>query len=93
MDNATTDGDTAATERPAGPVTIVRARYGGIYEPGFWLAFPLPPNQLPEDWDAGDSECYQFWQEHRDDYGGGDTPSDAYLDLLRRFRMSSGPSE
>ena len=28
------------------PVTIVRARYGGSYEPGEWLAFPLEPYEL-----------------------------------------------
>jgi hypothetical protein len=75
------DGD--ALDRPAGPVTIVAARYGGIYEPGRWLAFPLWPEELPDGWSGGDAECYAFWQEHRD-YGGGDTPTAAYRDLLRR---------
>ena len=35
---------------------------------------------------ASDSQCFSFWQEHQD-YGGGDTPTAAYEDLLRRFRL------
>lgn len=65
------------------PVTIVRARYGGLYEPGEWLAFPLHPEALPEDWNAGDVACSTFWDERRD-IGGGSTPTEAYEDLLRR---------
>ena len=80
------NADATGLEPPAGPVTIVRARYGGIYEPGLWVAFPLQPDRLPDDWDGGDSQCFSFWQEHQD-YGGGDTPTAAYEDLLRRFRL------
>lgn len=65
------------------PVTIVRSRYGGTYEPGVWVAFPLHPEDLPPDWNAGDVLCNRFWQS-RDDIGGGATPDEAYADLLRR---------
>lgn len=54
-------------------VTITRARYGGIYEPGEWLPFPLLPSELPIDWDADDVTCRTFW-ETRHDVGGGHTP-------------------
>jgi hypothetical protein len=64
-------------------VTIVEARYGGIYEPGKWLAFPmLPP--LPEDWNAGDTACMDFWRERGHEVGGGDTPDEALADLRRK---------
>lgn len=65
------------------PVTIVRSRYGGTYEPGDWVAFPTPPESLPSGWDGGDAECARFWQEHPE-FGGGATPSEAYEDLQRR---------
>ena len=29
------------------PVTIMRSRYGGIYEPGRWIAFPQVPAGIP----------------------------------------------
>ena len=64
-------------------MTIVAARYGGIYEPGKWLAFALSPEQLPPEWNAGDAECLAFFTT-RNDVGGGDSPTEAYDDLLRR---------
>jgi hypothetical protein len=67
------------------PVTIVRARYRGVYEPGAWLAFPNHPDRLPGGWDAGDVECASFWAERRDDIGGGESPQEAYDDLKRRL--------
>ena len=64
------------------PVTIVRSRYGGTYEPGRWLAWPLYEDQLPIGWAGGDAECHRFWSEYRRPVGSGDTPQDAYDDLL-----------
>ena len=42
------------------PVTIVTDRYGGTYSKGGWLAFNLPPNELPSESDADDVTCYKF---------------------------------
>lgn len=72
------------------PVTIVRSRYGGIYEPGDWVAFHLSPENLPAEWNAGDAACAAFWQS-RDDVGGGANPNEAYEDLLRRDAMRRPP--
>jgi len=79
------------------PVTIVMARYGGIYEVGRWLAFSSHPDQLPVDWDAGDVLCGKFWgdPQRQAEIGGGDSPQDAYEDLVgkltrRRARLASG---
>jgi hypothetical protein len=63
-------------------VTIVKARYGGIYEPGKWLAFGGGPRDLPQEWDAEDNVCMDFWRERRGEVGGGDTPDEALADLL-----------
>lgn len=65
-------------------VTIVSARYGGIYEPGKWLAFPCWPEAMPEEWNADDGTCMEFWRTRRHEVGGGDTPDEALADLRRK---------
>jgi hypothetical protein len=70
------------TYQGAWPVTIVRARYGGVYEPGDWIAFPLAPDQLPEEWDADDVTCRNFFEERRGQIGGGATLNEALENLL-----------
>ena len=70
------------------PVTTVRARYGGIYEPGVWLAFPSHPDALPIEWDAGDVAS-SYYEDHSHEIGGGSTPDEAYDNLraiMRRRR-------
>jgi len=71
-------------EREPYPVTTVWSRYGGAYEPGKWVAFPMYPDQLPPDWHADDVVCAEFFRERRQDIGGGDSPQEAYDDLVRR---------
>ena len=44
------------------PVTIVLARYGGAYEPGSGLAFPLYEDRLPSGWAGEDLDCGEFWE-------------------------------
>jgi hypothetical protein len=73
-------------EGPTWPVTIVRTRYSGTYEPGVWVAFPLHSRELPEDWDAGDVACSSFWYEYEGVVGGGDSPEAAYADLIEQYR-------
>ena len=67
-------------------VTIVRARYGGIYEPGLWLAFPAHPDALPVEWDAEDLIASKYYEEHSHEIGAGGSPSEAYEDLQRIMR-------
>jgi hypothetical protein len=83
--------DTQAVEHldEVWPVTIVRARYGGIYEPGVWLAFPSHPDALPIEWDAGDIMASSYYEDHSHEIGGGSTPDEAYDNLrtiMRRRR-------
>ena len=68
-----------------GRVTIVRSRYGGIYEPGVWILFACWPAELPTDWNADDATCAGFFAERAEEIGGGDTPEAAYEDLQRRL--------
>ena len=65
------------------PVTIVKSRYGGVYEPGVWIAFPQAPADVPDDWRAGDAACAEFFAQRRGHVGGGDTPNEALANLLR----------
>ncbi|MGW0479400.1 hypothetical protein [Nonomuraea sp. NPDC003214] len=69
-------------------VTIVMSRYGGVYEPGVWVAFPMNPDEIPPDCYAGDVECANFFAERRGEIGGGDTPQEAYDDLLNMMQHS-----
>jgi hypothetical protein len=64
-------------------VTIVTARYGGIYEHGLWLAFPSNPDALPVEWDTDDVTASAFYQEHSHEIGAGGTPDEAYSNLRR----------
>lgn len=67
------------------PVTIVRARYGGSYEPGVWLAFPLDPAALPDGWDGSDVPCAEFWDSYGEPVGSSDRgPGEALADLARK---------
>ena len=62
-------------------VTIVSARYGGIYEPGLWLAFPSNPDQLPAEWDVDDLTAARYYEEHSHEVGAGSTPDEALANL------------
>jgi hypothetical protein len=64
-------------------VTILRSRYGGVYEPGIWIAFACWPDDIRPDWNADDRTCAEFFAERKAEIGGGSTPQEAYEDLLR----------
>ena len=67
------------------PCTIARARYGGAYEGGEWVAFPLNVYALPDGWDASDVPCWVFWDSVASQIiGRGSTPNEAYADLVNR---------
>ena len=67
------------------PVTIVRSRYGGIYEGAKWLAFNLDPEELEshaKGWDGGDGECSGFFYTTKLSIGRGETPDLALNALI-----------
>lgn len=65
------------------PVTIVAARYSGVYEGGRWLAFFTEPWNVPECIYGGDDECSEYFHKPIAALiGAGDTPDEA-LELLR----------
>lgn len=66
------------------PVTIIRTRYGGIYEDGAWAAFNCDEWDVPPAATGCDSECEAFWRGPKAVRAGvGDTPDGAYAALLR----------
>jgi hypothetical protein len=71
-------------------VTIVSSGYAGIWGPGNWVAFKMWPQDFPPKWNADDVTCEAFFRERRAKVGGGDTPPEAYEDLLGKlpFRQS-----
>jgi hypothetical protein len=77
--------------------TIFRARYGGIYEGGRWIAYPSHPWEVPDQVHGSDIESSEWFHEHSDEVGVGDTPNEALADLRgrierkRRARQGGAP--
>ena len=71
------------------PCTVVRARYGGAYEGGDWLAFRRRPQNVPEAVDGGDMECASFFDSLEEPVGRGADPMQAVDDLARRVGVDS----
>jgi len=67
------------------PCTIACARYGGTYEGGKWLAFPKDANKLPQDYNSSDISCACFWENYDEFVGKGDSPQEAYDNLLKQL--------
>lgn len=67
------------------PVTIVKARYGGCYEGGVWLAFLMHVEDIPGDASGDDTACSAFFAETTLTIGRGSTPMEALYDLGRRL--------
>ena len=43
------------------PVTIIRSRYGGVYEGGRWAALDCSHEEVPDAAIGDDVECAEFW--------------------------------
>lgn len=43
------------------PATIIRTRYGGVYEGGRWAALDCSHEEVPEAAIGDDIECAEFW--------------------------------
>ena len=60
------------------PVTIIRSRYGGVYEGGRWAALDCSHEEVPEGAIGDDVACAAFWALAR----AGRTPDAALASLL-----------
>lgn len=68
--------------RPFTLVLIDEDRYGGAYSNHSFTAWL---NTVPDQIDAGDSGCEEFWKENDVVFGGGSTPDDAVADLMDKL--------
>ena len=71
------------------PVTIIFDRYTGAYSKGVWTAWHTFEDGIPEEVGMGDSDCGNFWYEFKGIVGRGDTPDEAYKDLIRVVQNAS----
>ena|SRR5208282_5146695 len=68
---------------PLWDVTIVGARYGGVYEGAKWIAWIGNLEWLDEH-QGGDIQCEGFWTDYREaPIGRGEDPNSALADLAR----------
>lgn len=68
------------------PVVIEMDRYGGCYSGAKWHAWNL--QSVPDGASSGDVECSMFWDSNDEPVGKGNTPDEAYADLLNKFIKS-----
>ncbi|WP_414167185.1 hypothetical protein ACMATS_06130 [Streptoverticillium reticulum] len=64
------------------PVTIVPARYEGLYEGGKWIAFNRHPEEIPEGAFGSDIACTHFFDHPGIPVGVGETPHAALASLI-----------
>lgn len=74
------------------PVTIIRTRYGGVYEGGVWAAFALRPDRVPPEATGDDRACMVWWEEYGAGVGLGATPERALADLERKQWADGAPT-
>lgn len=69
------------------PCTIVADRYSGSFSGAPWIAYRLSYFELPDELDAGDEECHDFWaKEDKSLIGLGQTPQEAYDNLKKKIQ-------
>jgi len=69
------------------PCTIYKARYGGTYEGGRWVAYP--DDVIPEDAQGGDPECMAWFEENSWSVGVGSTPNEAAAHLIDQLEAAA----
>ena len=73
---------------PLYPVTLIRTRYGGIYEGGEWAAFPIHSDEIPVEVEGDDVTCATWWSEFGHAVGVGASPDAALADLEEKCDKS-----
>lgn len=67
------------------PLVIVKDRYTGVYSDGVYTAWNLYLEEIPQDIEANDVLCCNFWDSYNGVVGLGGTPNDAVNDLQRKI--------
>lgn len=68
------------------PLTIIADRYNGVFSGGKYTAWGCDPWDIPPEVDDGDNICRNFWETYDLPVGRGETPMEAYYDLIVRER-------
>lgn len=68
------------------PLTITADRYSGTYSDGYYIAWHLDADEIPDDIYADDCVCYDFWKHNEIICGKGRTVSEALADLYCKLR-------
>ena len=68
------------------PCTIINDRYNGSYSCAKWTAWELEINEIPYQIDLCDVTCQNFWEDYEGVVGKGNTPDEAYNDLLEQLK-------
>lgn len=73
------------------PLVIVKDRYTGVYSDGVYTAWNLHLEEIPQDIEADDVSCRNFWYSYTGIVGLGGTPSDAVNDLQQKLAEQTEP--
>lgn len=69
------------------PLTIIVDRYTGGYSGAKYTAWPLDITQVPEEPYCSDGDCMDFWSNYLEPVGKGQTPNDAFQDLIDKINI------
>lgn len=72
-------------QEPIYPLTIIADRYDGTYSGGKYLAFNMDFDEMPEEIIGDDVSCCNIFYKPDFIYGKGDTPLEAYRDLILKL--------
>lgn len=63
------------------PLTVVKTRYGGVYEGGPWAAFNCHAHEIPEAAFGDDTTCMFWWENPQVTVATGESVEDAVSSL------------
>ena len=68
------------------PLVIIRDRYTGVYSGGYFTAWNMYLEDIPQEIEADDVSCYNFWYSYEGIVGLGKTPNEAIEDLQQKIK-------
>ena len=69
------------------PCTIIADRYDGSFSGAPWTAWRLSAWEIPDEVEAGDEECHDWWaKQDKSLIGLGQSPQEAYDDLKQKIQ-------
>ena len=67
-------------------VTIILDRYNGSYSGAKFIAYPQEPYEICNEVNSDDIACLTYWNDFSSIIGKGNTPNEAYEDLLNNMK-------